>query len=628
MIRRGYALACAAALGLAGTGHAQDSTTMMGRVFDFPSSHPDFEGSVGGLQRGRVADRLGPDGRMVWVEKALKGYTDKANFDQWYRDVPGVNASAPFEITLTADPSTGGYRYKNNTFFPIDEQLLGNEGDKWRDSGKVPHNFHFTTHLTGGFTYSQPGDTFTFTGDDDVWVFFDGVLGVDLGGVHGPQTGSITGEQLQALGLAPGVPHRIDIFQAERHTNGSNFQIKTNFRITPPADPDLPAPGLAPDLPSRVETYDLTACGDLVVDPAELLAREDPTTRFLAVVCAVTRKGPKVFTGAANSVVVAERLGFTGCLEAVSEVDTADVIASCGLVGLAERVPDLVPGAVLNPGQEMTRSRVYKAGKVAKYGLTAGGGADLSLLDTATGEQVWGLTLQRSRVGRIQMLPTGKLAVFGTGGETLWETPIVEPEPGSYVDIGEDGVFTVKAPDGTPKWRSDTPEEWPAQEVPQIQRFEIRREETRPAEGGGEITVRMTAQIVREVSLTPPPDQLQVAPNPDTYIDAPVESCAEAVQDKIAYDYGGNTHWGNNSIAALCGSVPNAEPARCFQQVMHGGVEWAAGESKWRWQNALPLCAGTLDAQARIDCFSRKMPELGREQATAACRAETPGEGQ
>jgi hypothetical protein len=75
-----------------------DSYTLQGRIFDFTTSHPDFERSDTGLVTGQVQAQLGADGRMVWSGQSSPAFSSSEDFDQWYRDVPGVNASRPIDI--------------------------------------------------------------------------------------------------------------------------------------------------------------------------------------------------------------------------------------------------------------------------------------------------------------------------------------------------------------------------------------------------------------------------------------------------------------------------------------------------------------------------------------------------
>lgn len=208
------------------------SVTLTGTVRDFkafgtPGGHADFEHFLG-FDPGIVKTDLGLDGKPVYTGTVGNPTTTGATeFDQWYRDTAGVNLSTPHSITLTElVPGSGEFVFDSPSFFPIDGMLF--------NTGIPGPNYHFTFELHTTFTY-VPGQTFEFRSDDELWVFIDKKLAIDLGGVHGAMTGSVA---LDTLSLTAGSTYSLDLFFAERHTVASSFKVTTSIPLVTVPVPD------------------------------------------------------------------------------------------------------------------------------------------------------------------------------------------------------------------------------------------------------------------------------------------------------------------------------------------------------------------------------------------------------
>ncbi len=208
--------------------------TLTGTVRDFAADGVNFESASFTSGSGYVASTLsGPSPTLTVTGSGAGGISNSGDgaFDKWYTNTAN---STPYSISLNETFSGSGiYQYSSSSFFPIDGQLLGNYA--------YGHNYHFTYAIASTFSYVKgSGQTFYFSGDDDVWVFFDKQLGIDLGGVHGNQGQTVNLDTL--MGTKISGDYSFDFFFAERHTTGSNLTISTSLVFKNPPT-NVPEPG-------------------------------------------------------------------------------------------------------------------------------------------------------------------------------------------------------------------------------------------------------------------------------------------------------------------------------------------------------------------------------------------------
>ncbi|MDQ3001014.1 MAG: fibro-slime domain-containing protein, partial [Fibrobacterota bacterium] len=254
---RHVAVLALTALICGGAARAQSKSVPI-TIRDFNASHSDFESvqstcaSDGNGLKGMVEDTLDANHKPI---PSATSPCPKYDIRSWFKDDATINHRYCQELQLEQVPNLVN-TYKTplafeENFFPIDMVVNPNPpGNRIKapdpvnltlpgeDMGKG-HNFHFCMEMHATFKY-RGGEIFDFKGDDDVWVFVNNRLALDLGGLQSNGIGKVDLDaQSSKLKISVDNYYNFDFFFCERQTVGSHLQITTSIDIIPP-----PAPGL------------------------------------------------------------------------------------------------------------------------------------------------------------------------------------------------------------------------------------------------------------------------------------------------------------------------------------------------------------------------------------------------
>ena len=209
-------------------------------------------GCEGAPMTGMVEKELGPNGVPVMASNFPGGCKNSSHLNSWFLpeviQTDGVNTyknvtCRDLELTLTDDGFWKGQKDdespENGLFLLDDFRWLYNDThtdsienphyDSISGGNDIPgyHNYGFTMKIQAEFVYVK-GQYFEFNGDDDVWVFINNKLVVDIGGLHQKVMRSVN---LDDLNLTPGETYPFHIFYAERKRTKSNFMMRTSIDL-------------------------------------------------------------------------------------------------------------------------------------------------------------------------------------------------------------------------------------------------------------------------------------------------------------------------------------------------------------------------------------------------------------
>lgn len=166
-----------------------------------------------------------------------------------YDTANGVIYNSQTDHVTTREGTTyvRGNLQAENRFDPINEKYFGNNGNKYLEvvapnQGDITHyynntNYNMTLEGHAQFIFYEDDNLyFNFTGDDDVYLYINGVRVLDMGGGHAISKCGIKLNDVKSLcGLKDGQVYDFDFYYVERHGTAANCGIETNIKIVDPS---------------------------------------------------------------------------------------------------------------------------------------------------------------------------------------------------------------------------------------------------------------------------------------------------------------------------------------------------------------------------------------------------------
>lgn len=157
------------------------------------------------------------------------------------------NSQTDHVTTRAGTTYVRGNLQAENRFDPISGMYFGNNGNKYLEvvdpnQGDITHyynntNYNMTLEGHAQFIFYEDDNLyFNFTGDDDVYLYINGIRVLDMGGAHAISKCGISLNNVKELcGLKDGQVYDFDFYYMERHGTAANFGFETNIKIVDPS---------------------------------------------------------------------------------------------------------------------------------------------------------------------------------------------------------------------------------------------------------------------------------------------------------------------------------------------------------------------------------------------------------